>query len=1670
MKPFSVLAAWLFCLTSGFAATVTLTSDSELSDGIHGIADAGGTLLGAGAGAGVMGRMTVADSVVSGYVASGDLTALDAAFELFGEETDAFALNSGGADGAFQASTIFDTRISVNDLGGKSIWLWLYKGTSRTTASEFFLVKLSAVFPTDPPGGGFELPLEVFARPSSIVGLFAGDIGPETHDYYGPPDGVAAVKFKMQVVGSEPVNQPPVAVPGTLDAFAGITKSGQLVGTDPDGDSLTFSVVATPSKGVVNINPNGSFTYTAGAAELGADSFTFKVNDGSLDSPPATISITITEAPPNTAPVALPATFQMVMNDLLVGQLTATDADGDTLAFAKASDPSHGTLQVRGDGGFSYLPANGFTGEDSFTFTAFDGIETSAPALVVIVVGSQTPNWTWMNGPSAVNQNGVYGDQGVAAPANTPGARTLAASASKGGIFYVFGGVGRGASGGNGLLNDLWKFDSSSNEWTWLSGANAVNQQGVYGTQGQSSPANQPGGRSGALMWIDDDGQLWLFGGSGRASTSATGELNDLWSFDPDSGEWIWQAGGNGINANGVYGTRGVPSASTVPGGRTEAVGWLDGSGQMWVFGGRGRGASGSAVGLLSDLWRLDLATLQWVHIQGGSGVNANGVYHDRASTTSLPGGRSGAAGWIDPDGALWLYGGRGLAASGKAGNLGDLWVFKPGSGTWTFAHGSDRTNNGPFHGDLGEENAWATPGARFGAAGWLGADGNLYLLGGSGRGTYSDVWRFNRQTESWTWIKGHNKANQVGVYGEKGVPSASNSPGSRAGGIAFVSPASQLWLFSGAAGARSFSDVWRLDLPQGPSVDLAAPAATLETSADLDLVVISNSEESETAVTIEYATASYPSQRTTVNLAPVAPGSPAQTISTTLSGLMPGTDYEVRVAVANAGGSAYSQLRRFKTSGGAATLSLAFTEVGSLADEGQGLHTVEVVLSGPAPVAFDVPLTTAGTATSSDFQLLTPSISFIPGQVRALIDLRLIDNAVVAADKTLTLTLQTPSDAGVGLGTPSAHEVTLRDDDAGPVAVVPPAPQLVPVGDTAEFSVVANGQGPFTYQWRKGTAKIARTNAESFVKPNVRLVDAGSYSVEISSARGKSISPAAALAVVDTAATRFVAPVGGTVTLAVTTAGSGLTYAWRKLGNPAVLGSTSILPLTSLTLADSGDYQCTISLAGAPDLLGGVVSLSVVNAAPSLPLNTLPSGYVGSPYEYQVEVANAPEGAAASFVISGLPPGLKANSSGLITGIPRRAVNSKTVLVRAINPINATNQVATITILGVPSALVGSYVTAIAPSPTSDALRLGGRLDLTTTAAGSFSATLQLGTVKSKAKGPLQVSPTGATGTAIFKRKNAPSIEIAFELDTLAGAGEFDITGTAHEGLVSHPFEGVKLTIPTANRLGLHSFGLLLDDSLRGALTIPQGSGFGAATVSNKGRVAFVGRTADGGAYTSASVMGREGDIPVYFSAPVLRTGNALVGIVRQEVASINGLAGDLLWSRAAALPKAKTRSYRSGFDTVPVALLGGLYAGPTSGAVIAGLPAGNNNVAIAFENRALIEGALAEVTFTIANAGGIRQRVTLPAAGSLGNPARVSFKLGTKPAGLFSGGFTLTGATPALSRKAVYQGLFVRLPSGEYFGSGYFMLSQPPEPGQTVKTATELSGEVVVEAVSGS
>jgi N-acetylneuraminic acid mutarotase len=288
--------------------------------------------------------------------------------------------------------------------------------------------------------------------------------------------------------------------------------------------------------------------------------------------------------------------------------------------------------------------------------------------------------WTWVAGSSSFGQAGIYGTQGTGSPSNIPGARRGSVSwLDSNGKLWLFGGLGYAEAGVLGSLNDLWKYDPITLEWTWVAGSNAGDQIGSYGTQGTADPANIPGGRSGAVSWIDADGMLWLFGGYGYDSAGAKGWLNDLWQYDPATLEWTWVAGSNTKNQSGTYGTKGTADPANIPGGRYTAVRWLDSTGKLWLFGGVGYDSAGNK-GWLNDLWKYDPTANSWTWISGRNSRGQAGIYGTQgtASSSNVPGGRHFAVSWIDAQGKLWLFGGYGLDSEGKGGWLNDLWQETP--------------------------------------------------------------------------------------------------------------------------------------------------------------------------------------------------------------------------------------------------------------------------------------------------------------------------------------------------------------------------------------------------------------------------------------------------------------------------------------------------------------------------------------------------------------------------------------------------------------------------------------------------------------------------------------------------------------------------------------------------------------------------------------------------------------------------------------------------------------------------------------------------------------------------------------------------------------------------------------------------------------------------------
>ena len=179
-------------------------------------------------------------------------------------------------------------------------------------------------------------------------------------------------------------NSPPTADDQSLTVDEDGSAAVELTGSDPDGDPLSFSVAAGPGDGSLSgTAPN--LTYTPDGDFNGSDSFTFVANDGTSDSAPATVSITVN--PVNDAPTTAPVSVSTNEGTAVAVTLQGSDVDGDPLTFTTSNGPSNGTLAGNGPN-LTYSPNPGFVGTDSFEYQADDGTVSSSPSTVTITVNS----------------------------------------------------------------------------------------------------------------------------------------------------------------------------------------------------------------------------------------------------------------------------------------------------------------------------------------------------------------------------------------------------------------------------------------------------------------------------------------------------------------------------------------------------------------------------------------------------------------------------------------------------------------------------------------------------------------------------------------------------------------------------------------------------------------------------------------------------------------------------------------------------------------------------------------------------------------------------------------------------------------------------------------------------------------------------------------------------------------------------------------------------------------------------------------------------------------------------------------------------------------------------------------------------------------------------------
>jgi len=264
--------------------------------------------------------------------------------------------------------------------------------------------------------------------------------------------------------------------------------------------------------------------------------------------------------------------------------------------------------------------------------------------------------WTWVSGYNIINKAPVNGTKGMPVPTNYPGSRNESAACwIENNNLWFFGGLAT-----TGALNDMWRYNITTDEWTWMHGTTTVWGNGIYGTKGVPAANNVPSARMVYAKWKDVNGGFWMFGGS-----SANGYENDLWKYDVATNMWTWIRGSNAANSNGTSGTLCTQSSTFDPPAAYEnRACWIDSCENFWMFGGRQFNAQ-------NEFWSYNVPSNQWTKINNAAVASYGTI--NVAATANLPPDRFGALPFTDNQGNLWMFGG-GQSIGGNYYN--DLWKF----------------------------------------------------------------------------------------------------------------------------------------------------------------------------------------------------------------------------------------------------------------------------------------------------------------------------------------------------------------------------------------------------------------------------------------------------------------------------------------------------------------------------------------------------------------------------------------------------------------------------------------------------------------------------------------------------------------------------------------------------------------------------------------------------------------------------------------------------------------------------------------------------------------------------------------------------------------------------------------------------------------------------------
>ncbi|MCW2539131.1 MAG: hypothetical protein JWN95_856 [Frankiales bacterium] len=182
----------------------------------------------------------------------------------------------------------------------------------------------------------------------------AGFAGADSFTFTASDATLTSSAATVSITVTPPPDRAPSAAPQSVSTQAGHAVPVVLSGSDPDGDPIGFTVLTAPSHGTLS-GTGANRTYTPSADYVGADAFTFRVEDGTLSSDPATVTITVTAAPkpaPATVDTVVAADLHVPCDVIHSPRFSTSAGDELLVAYVSADGDGHQNQQVtRLDGG-----------------------------------------------------------------------------------------------------------------------------------------------------------------------------------------------------------------------------------------------------------------------------------------------------------------------------------------------------------------------------------------------------------------------------------------------------------------------------------------------------------------------------------------------------------------------------------------------------------------------------------------------------------------------------------------------------------------------------------------------------------------------------------------------------------------------------------------------------------------------------------------------------------------------------------------------------------------------------------------------------------------------------------------------------------------------------------------------------------------------------------------------------------------------------------------------------------------------------------------------------------------------------------------------------------------------------------------------------------------------